>query len=326
MENKKSGLSIASLVLGIISIVTCGFGIIPSILGLIFAIISKVKKKAGPSTAGLITSIIGIILGIFSSIFMLAGGITGLTVILGTLSAGKNISTVPEQPGVANVDDYYTPDYGYTPDDGYTIDDGFTPDDYGYNDPVVGNTDYDLTNPGYYNDYVALYAQNDGTVYIEYKKAFESNIEYTGVKTDLLHIYNSINEYRKMDNLQPIPYDIFFELITVAICEPNYYQSTEEEIFNMTEVYSAVVAQAAATTLDICPDAHVLYAVQEEGEIFNVYLDNGMSMRFNIIQDSSFPDYPYYVNYTVNGTQINNRYSADNAMIYLLAIQMASFE
>lgn len=59
-----NGLQIASLVLGILSIVVCcclGMGLILSIPGLICAIIGNIKSKSGIGIAGLVCSIIGII-------------------------------------------------------------------------------------------------------------------------------------------------------------------------------------------------------------------------------------------------------------------------
>lgn len=74
-ENKKNGMATASLVLGIVSIVTGFFGwlgIICGILAIIFAIVAKNKIKADPALAGskgqanggLIMGIIGLIIGV----------------------------------------------------------------------------------------------------------------------------------------------------------------------------------------------------------------------------------------------------------------------
>ncbi len=63
---KQSGFGIASLILGIISIVTVFFvvGIIPAILGVIFAIIAlcQKNKKHGTAIGGLVCSLMGIII------------------------------------------------------------------------------------------------------------------------------------------------------------------------------------------------------------------------------------------------------------------------
>lgn len=63
---KQSGLGIASMILGIISILTAciAFGIVPGIVGAILAIIALCQKdkKHGTAIAGLTCSIIGIII------------------------------------------------------------------------------------------------------------------------------------------------------------------------------------------------------------------------------------------------------------------------
>lgn len=65
--DKTPGLSIAGLVLGIISIVfsCCGcFSVAFGIAGLIMSIIGNSKKKTSAGTAGLICSIVGIVLSL----------------------------------------------------------------------------------------------------------------------------------------------------------------------------------------------------------------------------------------------------------------------
>lgn len=66
MENKSNGLSIASMVLGIVSLVLwCAWpiSIICSILGLVFGIIRLKKPEGkGMAIAGLVTSIIALVL------------------------------------------------------------------------------------------------------------------------------------------------------------------------------------------------------------------------------------------------------------------------
>ena len=69
-SNQSNGLGIASLIMGILSIVSsccCGTGIIFAILGFIFSLLQKPDsdgKKPGSATGGLITSIIGFLLSI----------------------------------------------------------------------------------------------------------------------------------------------------------------------------------------------------------------------------------------------------------------------
>lgn len=65
--------AIASLVLGIVTLVCCG-NIITAVLGVIFGIISKQRQKEnnGMATAGLIISIVGIVLWIIAIVFLIA--------------------------------------------------------------------------------------------------------------------------------------------------------------------------------------------------------------------------------------------------------------
>lgn len=69
MEEKKSnGLAIASLVLGIVSIVfsfiglSIPLGLIVGIVGIILGVMARKKNPCGMATAGLVLSIIGTIL------------------------------------------------------------------------------------------------------------------------------------------------------------------------------------------------------------------------------------------------------------------------
>ncbi|MDE7251807.1 MAG: hypothetical protein K2O32_02525 [Acetatifactor sp.] len=67
-EGSTPGLAVASLVMGIVSIVLsccCGVGIIFAIAGIIMAISANKQVKTGVATAGLICSIVG---GVFSLI------------------------------------------------------------------------------------------------------------------------------------------------------------------------------------------------------------------------------------------------------------------
>lgn len=65
-----TGFAVASLVMGILSILTCcccGLGILMSILGIIFGCVQpkdEFNKKPSMAVAGIITSIIGILAGI----------------------------------------------------------------------------------------------------------------------------------------------------------------------------------------------------------------------------------------------------------------------
>ncbi|MCR4697093.1 MAG: DUF4190 domain-containing protein [Lachnospiraceae bacterium] len=74
---ESKGLAIASLILGILSIL-CGGGIF-GIVGLILAIVAKKKGQAGPHTIGLILSIVGLVLGLIVGIIL--GFIYGAVII-----------------------------------------------------------------------------------------------------------------------------------------------------------------------------------------------------------------------------------------------------
>lgn len=75
-----TGFGIASLVMGILSILTsccCGLGILMSILGIIFGCIQskdEFGKKPGIAIAGIVTSIIGMLSGVLIiAIFVITG-------------------------------------------------------------------------------------------------------------------------------------------------------------------------------------------------------------------------------------------------------------
>ncbi len=73
-KDDSKGFAIASLVLGIVSFLCCGF--ICSILGFIFGIISKQKKPQdnAMATVGIVLSVIGFVLTIISIIILVATG------------------------------------------------------------------------------------------------------------------------------------------------------------------------------------------------------------------------------------------------------------
>ncbi|ADL52762.1 DUF4190 domain-containing protein [Clostridium cellulovorans] len=66
-QNESKGLAIASMILGIVSVVTSCLWFVAGpcgLIGLILGIVSKVKKQGGSgfSTAGIILSVIGLII------------------------------------------------------------------------------------------------------------------------------------------------------------------------------------------------------------------------------------------------------------------------
>lgn len=69
-------MGIASLVLGIVSLVCCCFGSITSILGIIFGAVSLYRKKQnnGIAIAGLIISCVALVIWIISLIYSVSAG------------------------------------------------------------------------------------------------------------------------------------------------------------------------------------------------------------------------------------------------------------
>jgi hypothetical protein len=79
-EKRNNVAAIVSLVLGILSILTCCtcFGaIILGVAGIICSILSKKEGKSNLATAGLICSIIGIVLGTIYLILFIIGSLAG---------------------------------------------------------------------------------------------------------------------------------------------------------------------------------------------------------------------------------------------------------
>ena len=81
-EKKTNGLAIASLVLGIVSILFCfmglavPFGLIIGIVGIVLGVKSKKAAPSGMATAGFVLSIIGtVICALFLFIFVILVGI-----------------------------------------------------------------------------------------------------------------------------------------------------------------------------------------------------------------------------------------------------------
>lgn len=76
-NQKGDGLAVASLVLGILSVVTCcawGLSIVCGIIGLILGIVAKIKGSSGMSVAGIVLNCCGIALGIFCLIGIASTG------------------------------------------------------------------------------------------------------------------------------------------------------------------------------------------------------------------------------------------------------------
>ena len=82
-KNDPKGFAIASLVLGIVSLVTtlcCCGGFVFSILAIIFGILGKKSSKSSLATAGLVMGIIAVVFSIISIIISLVFSATGMDV------------------------------------------------------------------------------------------------------------------------------------------------------------------------------------------------------------------------------------------------------
>ena len=82
MENNNNNRAVASLVLGLVSIVTWLFpiaGYITTILAIVFATKGRHSEKKGMATAGLVLGIIFLVVTLLNSIF---GAILGVLAIL----------------------------------------------------------------------------------------------------------------------------------------------------------------------------------------------------------------------------------------------------
>jgi hypothetical protein len=78
-QNKSNGYGIASLVLGIISIILCWaplVGLVSGILGIIFYAKQKRISPSGLAVGGLVTSIIGLVFSIIYTIMWIIAAIT----------------------------------------------------------------------------------------------------------------------------------------------------------------------------------------------------------------------------------------------------------
>lgn len=75
---ESKGMAIASLIMGILSVVCCGSGLF-GILGLVFGIQGKKKAPSaqGMCTAGIVLSIIGLVLCVIFIILNLTGALAG---------------------------------------------------------------------------------------------------------------------------------------------------------------------------------------------------------------------------------------------------------
>ena len=168
---KQSGLGIASMILGIISILTAciAFGIVPGIVGAFLAIIALCQKdkKHGTAIAGLTCSIIGII--IFAIMALFVNGVSDSS----KESTGTQVSVSATQEGSAAVSES-TPESKVeeveVPSD-TVISPGYTFDADGLQ-VTINDFDLDFTD---YEDEYGWNAPADGTKYIMIDVSYQNN-------------------------------------------------------------------------------------------------------------------------------------------------------
>ena len=185
MYENKSGLCTASLVLGIICLVTSFFfnlGFLPGVLGLIFGIVCLAKKKQpkGRAKGGLITSIIGLVIGFFTGIIgivlivfsglLVGGGIAGASALTHAAQSGDFDQVINVIDNIKDSD--LTTNSGGTDLDtlsqifnGTEYEDLFTPNDNGGFD-INDGTDFNWEDylDGYdWSDYTGDYDWSDYT-------------------------------------------------------------------------------------------------------------------------------------------------------------------
>ena len=168
---KQSGLGIASMILGIISILTAciAFGIVPGIIGSVLAIIALCQKdkKHGTAIAGLTCSIIGIIIFAIMALFVnsVSDSNKESTGTQASVSAIQESSTaVSESTPESKVEEAEVPS-GTVISPGYTFDaDGLQ----------VTINDFDLDYTDYEDEY-GWNAPTDGTKYIMIDVSYQNN-------------------------------------------------------------------------------------------------------------------------------------------------------
>lgn len=94
-QNASKGLSVASLILGILSMLCCCIGFPFAIIGIILAIVSLVKHKGGKgfAIAGLITSGITMIISVITAISL----VPMMPYIDGWIDFGQNAQSYMEE-------------------------------------------------------------------------------------------------------------------------------------------------------------------------------------------------------------------------------------
>lgn len=319
MEQEKKGLSIASLIFGIAGILLCSFGFIPSLVGLIMAIVAKKKNQAGPQKVGLITSIVGLVISLIAGIvFIIVIATVGIGGISSALAGGTEPEIEPTYSYPVETDDPY--EYVEPVEDPYG-DIVVDPVDDPYGDIVVpddGEGQADVQ-----NDYVRLYQLPDGSAKIVLDNTFPSYGVFDYYGCDLSDIYLAINGIMAETGYSPVSVDLFYEFITVAMADDSFLSYTDENAVNNAEVEMAAAIQAASIVSELCPDAHVEYAtVTLNDMVYTVYLDNGTTVKYNVIPDSTLEGYPYYILINYNGTDFSNYRTINDLSVFLLGIEM----
>ncbi len=215
MEENRSGLCTAGMVLGIIGLVTSfifNLGFIPCVIALIFSIICLAKRKQpkGRAVAGLVTSIIGLIVGFIVSII--------LTVVL--FSLGLSFAVL----GYAITETMHAIGSGDTQQLINVI-----------NNLEDGGFDYDsLINSEDYNNFINGY--NSDSDYSDLLNDLTSNPEYNDLLNDLTSGNSDYNDLINSINSGNGVYD--FVLGTTAFEDLTKYGYSYEYGENDYQVFS----------------------------------------------------------------------------------------
>ena len=174
MNEKKSGLTTAALILGIVSIVLLfifNLGFIPGVVGLILSIVCLAKKlePKGKGIAGLITSIAGIILSIIGGIvtaIVLIFVIPTVTAGFLTMAASSMASSPQTQQFIYDAIDELEDQSG-----SYTYNNSYDGDNFDWDFDTDVDTNFDFNDGGASSSsattYSDKYAMTIGNTYFE---------------------------------------------------------------------------------------------------------------------------------------------------------------
>lgn len=160
--NQKSALCTASMVLGIICLVTClifNIGFIPGLLGAIFGIVCLAKKKEprGRAIAGIVTSAIGLLIGAIVTVIVVVVLLSGGLLIGAAANEVNNaVKDIEDETGINVWDTINSGEYNqFIDENGEFDEDAFNAwyeDKTGnsiYDDGYTSNSGYDFGNDGY---------------------------------------------------------------------------------------------------------------------------------------------------------------------------------